>query len=149
MRELIETELEKSKDCFTQQDEGLDDESYFRLEKIIFEELEEEGFVTTFHHILKLANKIALEVFWQKDSWCERTSDFIVEHLSETIEFIKNECTADEFSTIAISLAEDITEKTKSKEFVDSIEEASKKFPKESETYYIFDDIKNCRIILE
>lgn len=98
MKELIEKELAKAKECFTQQDDGLDDETYNRLEKMIFEEFNEEGFETTFRHLLKLHNKITLDVYWQKDLWWKHVSSFASEHISETIDFVKNECSVEEFS---------------------------------------------------
>ncbi|MBR4629478.1 MAG: hypothetical protein IKO57_03405 [Treponema sp.] len=148
MKELIDKELSKTKDCFTQQDDGLDDEAYNRLEKMILEEFNEEGFVTTFRHLLKLNNKIGLEVYWQQNLWWEHAADFAAQHIAETINFIKNDCSAEEFISLS-EIFDDITEKTKSKEFVDCIEEVAKKFPKECEKYYLQDNIKNCKIIID
>lgn len=48
-----------------------------------------------------------------------------------------------------VSLAEDITEKTNSKNFVNCIEEIAKKFPDECEKYNILDNIKTCKIMLD
>ena len=97
---------------------------------------------------MKLNDKIGLENDWQKEQWWEHVSEFASEHIPELIKFIENECLAKEFSTMS-QIFEDITEKTKSKEFVNSIEEVAKKFPEECKKYSILDNIKTCRIILE
>lgn len=148
MKELIENELTKYKNIVNSYD-GIDDSQYSKIEKMIFEEAEKDSFAIAFHHFLKLNNKIGLENDWQNNQWCEHVYIFAAEHILETIKFIKEECSADEFSTIVVSLAEDITEKTKSKDFVCCIEETAKKFPEECEKYNILDNIKTCKIILE
>lgn len=148
MKELIENELSKYKDIVNSYD-GIDDSQYSKIEKMIFEESKKDSFDIAFHHFFKLNNKIGLENDWQQEQWWEHVSSFASENISETIRFIKEECSADEFSTIVVSLAEDITEKTNSKNFVNCIEEIAKKFPDECEKYNILDNIKSCKIMLE
>ena len=143
MKELIDSELAKHKNIINSYD-GIDDNEFSRIEKMIFDEIEKDHFSTVMHHFLELSKKIGLENDWQqKQSW-EHTSDFAANHILETIEFIKTVCSAEEFSTIAVSLAEDIAEKSKSKEFIEALRETAKKFPEECEKYNIYDDIDSA-----
>ena len=139
MKELIEKELAKFRDTNGSYD-GIDDDSYAKLEKMIFEEYEHEGFIIALHHFLKLNDKIGLEVDWQRDKWWNDVSDFAAKHIDETIEFVKNECSANEFSTLS-EIFDDITNKSKSREFIQAIREAAKRFPEECEKYTIMDSI--------
>lgn len=68
--------------------------------------------------------------------WWDHVSSFASGHISETIDFVKNECSADEFSTLS-EIFDDITQKAKSKEFIEVLRETAKKFPEECEKYYI------------
>ena len=64
-------------------------------------------------------------------------------HLSETVDFIKKDCTADDFSWLS-EIFDEIVEKTKSKEFIDCIKETAKKFPEECSKYNIQGSIESA-----
>ncbi len=139
MKELIEKELAKFRDSNGTY-YGLDDSEYTKLEKMIFAAQDEESFATVMHLLCKLRDKIGLENDWQADKWWDNASDFAAKHIDETIEFVKNECSANEFSTLS-EIFDDITNKSKSREFIQAIREAAKKFPEECEKYNIMDSI--------
>lgn len=100
-----------------------------------------------FRLFLSIRPKIFDECYWQLDKYHEEFSSNMSKHLSETINFIKNDCTADDFSWLS-EIFEDIAEKTKSKAFIEAIKETSKKFPKECEKYNILGSIKAAECYL-
>ena len=65
----------------------------------------------------------------------------------ETINFIKNNCSVDDFILLS-EIFEDITQKSKSKDFVKCIEETSRKYSAECEEYNVFSLIQNCKVYL-
>ena len=67
--------------------------------------------------------------------WNELT-DFLSENINDTINYLKTDCTGEEFSWIS-EIFDDIVEKTQSKEFIDCLYEVAKKYPKETEKYNI------------
>lgn len=134
MNNLIEKELSKFND--SKMYDGLDDSQYSKLEKMIFDDKENATVSTTLHFLCALRNKIGLENDWQTEQWWEHVSDFASEHIAETIKFIKEDCSADEFSTLS-EIFDDIAQKTNSKDFIDVLKETAKKFPEEFAKYNI------------
>ena len=72
----------------------------------------------------------------------------IVEDIPSAIEFLKNECTADEYSWIS-EILEDIIEETSSREFLDCYKSLMTKFPEECEKYNIAGMIQIAEDMLE
>ena len=142
MKELIEKELNQFKDTNGAQ-EGISNNDFDRILKMISDEIPQESFPIVMHHFLKLKNKIGLEIYWQTEQWWSQVSDFAANHISETIDFVKNECRADEFSTLS-EIFDDITQKAKSKQFIEVLRETAKKFPEECEKYYIIGAIDDA-----
>lgn len=89
-----------------------------------------------FRLFLNIRPKIFGECYWQLDEYDEEFSTVMSNNLSEALDFIKNDCTADDFSWIS-EIFDEIAEKTKSKEFIDCIKETAKKFPEECSKYNI------------
>ncbi len=145
MKELIEKELAKFND--SKMYDGLDDSQYSKLEKMIFADKENATVSTTLHLLCALRNKIGLENDWQAEQWWNHVSDFASNHIAETIEFVKNECSADEFSTLS-EIFDDIAQKTNSKEFIDALKETAKKFPEECTKYNIQGSIDDAESYL-
>lgn len=146
MKELIEKELAKYKD--SENYDCLDDLQYSKLEKLIFDDKENETVSTTLHLLCALRNKIGLENDWQIEQWWSHVSDFASEHIAETIEFVKNDCSADEFSTFS-EIFDDIAQKTNSRDFINAIKETAKKFPEECAKYNIQSSIDVAELYLE
>lgn len=67
--------------------------------------------------------------------WNELT-DFLSKDINETINYLKTDCSAEEFILIS-EIFDDIVEKTQSKEFIDCLYEVAKKYPKETKEYNI------------
>ena len=143
MLEEIKQELDKLKDCWKTQ-EGIPDTDYSKLEKKIFDLKEEEPFSSIMSLLISLRKKIGLENNWQSEQWWKNVSDFMYEQILETINFIENNCSVDDFILLS-EIFEDITQKSKSKDFVKCIEETSRKYSAECEEYNVFSLIQNCK----
>lgn len=63
--------------------------------------------------------------------------------IKETIDFVKNDCTASQFSWMS-EVWDEIAEKTKSKEFINCIKETAKKFPEECAKFNIAGSIESA-----
>ena len=69
-----------------------------------------------------------------------RVGNGLLNNINETIDYIKNDCSAEEFVYIS-ELYDEIVDKTRSKEFIDCLYEVAKKYPKEVEQYNIMNFI--------
>lgn len=69
------------------------------------------------------------------------------EDIGATIEFLNNECTADEYSWIS-EIIDDLAEKTMSKELIDCYKNLMLKFPDECKKYNIAGSIEFAEGIL-
>lgn len=87
-------------------------------------------------------NSDAVDVLWDKEI------KLFTEDINATIEFVKNDCTANQFSWMS-EVWDDIVEKTKSKEFVDCIKATAKKFPEECSKFNIQGAIESAEGYLE
>ena len=65
------------------------------------------------------------------------------EDISNTILFLKTECTGDEFVWLS-EIFEEIAEKTQSKEFINCLYETAQKFPDETNKYNIISFIDDA-----
>ncbi len=89
-----------------------------------------------------------------QDEWDEgieecwkREVELLTEDIPSTIEFLKNECTAEEYSWIS-EVLEDIIEKKPSAELVQCYKTLMTKFPEECATYNIAGSIERAEAIL-
>jgi hypothetical protein len=71
-----------------------------------------------------------VEQCWQKEI------EILSRNMDETISFLENDCTADEFSWLS-EVFDDVAEKTQSRLFVDALHRVARKFPEECKKYYI------------
>lgn len=101
-----------------------------------------------FRQFLLIRPKIFDECYWQLEEYDNEFSSYISNHLAEAINFIKNDCVADEFSWMS-EVWDSVVEKTKSKEFVECIKKAAKKFPDECEKHNIQYSIDDAESYLE
>ena len=73
----------------------------------------------------------------EKIEECQKQEkEILIEDISSTILFLKNDCTAEEYSWIS-EIIEDIAEATKSEELVKAYKELLLKYPEESAKYHI------------
>jgi len=107
--------------------------------------------IDKFREVIKERIRISVET---QDEWdygidqcLKQEVEILSEDIAGAIEFLKNECTADEYSWIG-EILEELIEKTKSKELLDCYKSLIKKFPEECKTYYIEETIKNAEMII-
>lgn len=83
-----------------------------------------------------------IEQCWKKEI------EILSEDIPSTIEFLKTECTADEYSWIS-EVIDDVVDKVPSKELVQCYKDIMSKFPEECQKYNIKGVIEICENILE
>lgn len=96
--------------------------------------------IERFREIVKERIRIAEECADEWDYGIEKCwkeeIDILSADIPSSIEFLRNECTADEYSWIS-EVIDDIAEKTNSREFVECYKGLMEKFPEECRTYNI------------
>ena len=65
------------------------------------------------------------------------------EDVMGTVAFLKNECTASEYSWIS-EVITDLAEQTQNSELVEAFKALARKFPEEAKEYYIANDIQDA-----
>ena len=83
-----------------------------------------------------------IEECWKKEI------ELLIEDIPTTIEFLKNECTADEYSWIS-EVLDDVVEQAPSKELVKCYKELMAKFPEECSQYNISSFVESAEAILK
>ena len=94
-----------------------------------------------FRKLLSERIQIELNDDYLHDKYWKLETDLLSKDINETIEFLDNDCTADEFSWIS-EIFEDIAERTQSKEYIECLYRVAKKFPEECAVYNIYGSIK-------
>lgn len=87
--------------------------------------------------ITDMNNSDAIDILWNKEI------ELFTKDISATINFVKNDCTANQFSWMS-EVWDDIVQKTKSKEFVEAVKETMKKFPEECKKFNIKGSIESA-----
>lgn len=108
--------------------------------------------VIKFREVIKERNRILKEccdewTFGIEQCWTQEI-EILSENVSDTVAFLKNECTADEYSWIS-EIIDDLAEKTQSHELVQVYKSLMIKFPEECEKYNISESIKFAENVLE
>ena len=70
------------------------------------------------------------------DLCCKEEIEILSCNIDDTIAFLENDCTADEFSWLS-EVFDDVAERTQSRAFVDCLYRVAKKYPEECKKYYI------------
>ena len=94
-----------------------------------------------------LRKKIGLENDWQVEQWWKNVSNFMAEHISQTISFIKNDCSSDEFYWLS-EIFVDITEKQPSINFYNAAKEKLKTVENEESKRSILVELEYMKEIL-
>ena len=80
------------------------------------------------------------ELPWDDMKSIKATIQLFTANLQETIDFLDNDCTADQFSWMS-EVFDDISEKLQSWEFIDALERTADRFPKACSEYNIRNSI--------
>lgn len=67
----------------------------------------------------------------------------LTENISDTIAFLENDCTADQFSWIS-EVFDEIAEKTQSQAFIETLKKVASKYPEETKKYNILSFIESA-----
>ena len=78
--------------------------------------------------------------YWETSPAIKAEIELFARNLQETIQFLDNDCTADQLSWM-MEVFEKISAKLQSWEFIDALKRAADRFPKECEQYSIRDFI--------
>ncbi len=90
-----------------------------------------------------IAKRASIPDIWEnfiEQCWKEET-EILSRNISDTIDFLENECTADEFSWLS-EIFDDVAERTQSREFVDCLYRIADKYSEESAKYHIVENLK-------
>ena len=85
---------------------------------------------------------------YETDRYWKLETDLLSKNINDTIDFLDDDCTADEFSWIS-EIFDDIVEKTQSKEFIECLWRIADKFPEECEKYHVHASIQFAEELLE
>lgn len=69
--------------------------------------------------------------------------EILTKNIDDTILFLENECTSDEFSWLS-EVFDDVAEQSQSKEFVDCLHHVANKYPEECKKYHIYRIIQSA-----
>lgn len=78
--------------------------------------------------------------------WEEET-EILSRNIDDTIDFLDNECTADEFSWLS-EVFDDVAERTQSREFVDCLYRIADKYHEELSDTHIVENLKYAEYVL-
>lgn len=79
--------------------------------------------------------------------WQEETK-IMSQDMDKTVEFLDNECTAEEFSLLS-EVFEDVAEQTQSQAFVDCLYRVAKKYPEETKKYNVMSFIDTANALIK
>ena len=86
-------------------------------------------------------------VDWENEPVIKATIQLFTANLQETIDFLDNDCTADQFSWMS-EVFDDISEKLQSWEFIDALRRTAAKFPEETREYNVLSFIETAEGML-
>ncbi len=107
--------------------------------------------IIKFREVIKERIRLALD----SDEWdygieqCwKKEVEILSEDVNSTIEFLRDECTADEYSWIS-EVIDDLAEETNSRELVECYKALMSKFPEECKKYNVAGSIEFAETILK
>ncbi|WP_296156736.1 hypothetical protein [uncultured Gardnerella sp.] len=104
--------------------------------------------VQKFKEVIKKRDETHDEYDYGLEMCCKEEVEILSEDIPSTIAYLKNECTADEFSWIS-EIIEDLAEKTRNRELVECYKSLMAKFPEEAKRYHVDFCIECAEDVLE
>lgn len=92
--------------------------------------------VQKFREVLKKLDETEIEYDYGIETCWKEEVEILSEDIPSTIEYLQNQCTADEFVWIS-EIIDDLAEKTRSRELVECYKNLMNKYPEETKEYYI------------
>ena len=87
------------------------------------------------------------ELPWEDMKSIKATIELFTANLQETIDFLDNDCTADQFSWMS-EVFDEISEKLQSWEFIDALRRTAAKYPEETRKYNVLSFIETAEGML-
>ena len=87
------------------------------------------------------------ELPWDDMKSIKATIQLFTANLQETIDFLDNDCTAEQFSWMS-EVFDEISEKLQSWEFIDALRRTAAKYPEETENYNVLSFIDLAERVL-
>ena len=100
-----------------------------------------------FREIIKQRKETDNEWAYGVEQCCKKEIEILSEDIPSTIEFLKNICTAEEYSWIS-EVIDEVVDKNPNKELVDCYRALMTKYPEEYETCKIAGVVEICESIL-
>lgn len=104
--------------------------------------------IAKFKEIIKQREETHSEWAYGIDQCWKKEIEILTEDIPSTIDYLKNECTADEYSWIS-EVIDDVIEQVPSKELLQCYKELMAKFPEECLKYNIVGSIECAENILK
>lgn len=92
--------------------------------------------VQKFREVIRRRNETHDEYDYGVEMCTKEEIQILSEDIPSTIEYLKNECTADEFVWIS-EIIDDLAEKTRSRELIECYKNLMNKYLEETKEYYI------------
>ena len=89
-----------------------------------------------FRNILSKRMQVDINDAYEIEKYWVLEADLLSKNIDETIHFLENECTADEFVFVS-EVFEEVAKETQSREFIECLWRVAKKFPNECKKYNI------------
>jgi hypothetical protein len=97
---------------------------------------EEKMIAEEFREVLALRKKLHPEDDFETEEMWKKETEILSRDMQKTIDFLENECTAEELYWIS-EVFDEVVEKTQSKEFIECLYRVVEKYPAESEEHRI------------
>ena len=94
------------------------------------------GIFKDYNDLVAQRIKIEGDIDYEKDPVILGTIELMTKNIEETIAFLDNDCTEEQFIWLS-EVFDEIAQRTRSKSFIDALVRASKKYPKATEKYNI------------
>lgn len=104
--------------------------------------------VVKFREAIRERSEISDEWSFGIEQCWKKEIEILSQDIPSTIEYLKNECTADEYSWIS-EIIDDLAETTQSKELIESYKNLEIKYPDEYKKYNISSSIKFAESTLD
>lgn len=99
------------------------------------------SFKEKFKNIIQELNAIDINDDFKREELWKKEIKIVTEDINETIKYLKNECTSEEFVLLS-EIFREIIEICPSKEFVDELYNLAKKYPEDTKKYNVMNFIE-------
>ena len=104
--------------------------------------------IIKFREVIKQLEETDAEWTYGVEQCWKKEIEILIEDIPSTINYLKNDCTAEEYSWIS-EVIDDVVEKVPSKELVQCYKDLMTKFPEECAKYNIAGSIESAEAILK